>query len=377
MPTFLFTATDESGNSVTDRVEAGTTSAARYKLGLQGYSKISFHTDELAADFDKFLGEGLESPVAEVLSPEDELAARRGGGVLREIAFAWKANTLFWLPLFVWSGLAVYHGRPYTLSDWLSFVFTGLFLFYFVWMVLPGIAYQKLLSASVWYQWNDVRRWARIIRILKRLAFIPIPDLELDFRLAYALAAEGQLEKGLALVNKYEDHKCGKFMFYSRVSSVYEAARNYEKMTACRKLAAHHGTGKPAEKIDIVLGLLRRQRNITEAKPLLAELEETDVAEIGQLFVEYCRGLLAVEERDWQTAEKLLNETLNLAALYANNVLMDGMTKDIKAYLGIAVANLGKQEQAKSIYREVAPLLKVRKEDELLERLRGSIVQPV
>jgi len=50
------------------------------------------------------------------------------------------------------------------------------------------------------------------------------------------------------------------------------------------------------------------------------------------------------------------------------------MLNEIKAYLGIAVANRGQLQEAETIFREVRPFLEARKDNELLERCRVSVV---
>jgi hypothetical protein len=374
MPTFLFTATGPNGTTVTDRIEQPTLSAAKYTLELRGYKDLQFHTDDIAAQTDNALMAEFEAKLPkDVLTPEQELRARRGGGVLREIWFAWKLNSLFWVPLFAWSAIAIHGGRPFGWGDWCAFLLTIAFLIYFFWLVLPAIAYQRLLDAGVHFQWDEVRRWAGVIRLLKRTAFVPIPEFEIDFRVAYGLAAENKLEEALRLTKKYEDHSCGKFQYFSRLAGLYEAARDFPKMTHCRRLAAEHGSGKPEEKLDLAMGLLRRERKPTEAKALLDEIDLSDCGDLVVLFCEYCRGLLAFELGDCAAAEAYLRKTIDLSKPYENNPLMAGMLMDIRAYLSLALAGLGQLPQAKALLDQAEPLLRIRREDELIQRCRAAL----
>src|SRR5437763_1425316 len=117
----------------------------------------------------------------------------------------------------------------------------------------------SLLEACVWFRWDEARGWIKFIRVLKKFALIPIPDLELDFRFALGFAADGKLGEALAMVKKYENHKCGKYIYFGRLAGLYELAGDYPKMTESRRLAAQHGSGLPAERLDIAFGLLRRE----------------------------------------------------------------------------------------------------------------------
>jgi len=368
MPTFLFSATNRAGVAITDRIDAATVSGARYALETRGHTQIKFHTDDMEKHFAGVIKEDAELDPSEVLTPEQELKARRGGGALRELWGAWKMNAVFWVPLAIWLGFIFLEGRPFSVWDWTGFTLTGLFLLYFVWIVLPSVAYQRLLEAGGWYRWSEVRWWVRFIRIIKCIGFVPIPDLELDFRMAYGLAAEGKLDAALELVKKHDNLKVGKFMFLARSASLYEAAGQYEQMTGLRRQAAQHGTGNPAEKIDIALGLLRRERNPAEARVILEELEQHDISDVAGIFVSYCRGLLAVEEENWKQADEFLGATIEAAAPFANNPIMQGMLNDIKAYHGIALAQLGNYAEARKLIRAATPALQARKETVLLDR---------
>jgi tetratricopeptide (TPR) repeat protein len=377
MATFLFSGQNPDQQSVTDRIEAETLSSAKYKLELRGYSNIVFHTDEMSTNIDRSLfDDDAKRPTPQmVLTPDQERDARRAGGVLGEIWTAWKLNAVLWMPLAVWDAVALFRKGPLRHSDWVAFGLSALFLLYFIWMVLPGIAYQKLLESGVWYRWSEVRTWVRFIRLMKRFTFIPIPDFELDFRLAYATAAQGKLEEALSMVKHHENGKCGKFQYYGRLGGLYEAAGEFSKMTECRKLAAEHGSGLNTERIDIAVGLLRRERKPVEARAILQEIGEVQGSEIVAMFLQYAYGLLAIEEQDWVKAETDLRRTLELAAPSSSNLLVKGMLNEVKAYRGIALANLGRVEEARELFREAEALLKARGDKVLLGRCQAALIR--
>lgn len=375
MPTFLFTATDPAGTRITDRIEQPTLSAAKYVLELRGLKNLVFHTDEMSAKTDAALQSEYAHQLEAVpeLTPDEELEVRRSGGVISALWFAWKANSILWVPLLVWNLFSWSGPRPFGWGDFAGFFLSAIFLVYFCWMVFPSVAYQQLLQASVYYEWTRLRFWVRILRLLKKFTFIPIPDFELDFRAALPLAVDGQLDEAVRRTKKYENHPVGNFQYYSRLAGLYEFAGDFEKMTHYRRLAAEHGSGKPEEKLDIALGLLRRERKPLLAKQILDEIDLSDCGDLIAIFHQYCQGLYAVETANWSDAQAHLTKTLELAKPYESNVLMAGMGKDIKAYLSLALANLGQFDQAKQLFRQAEPLLKLRRENELIQRCRASL----
>ena len=192
MASYLYTAKSPDGKSITDRVEASTTDGARYALNLRGYREIVFHTDDSSNRVDAtLLAEMADGDLEFRLTPEQEREARQGGGVVRELWFAWKMNAIFWVPIGVWVGANLIKGHPFTTGDIVSFVVGGLFMVYFIWLVLPGVGYQSLLAACTWNRLDETRAWVGFLRFFGSIGPVRIPKLELDMRLAGVLGRNG------------------------------------------------------------------------------------------------------------------------------------------------------------------------------------------
>jgi hypothetical protein len=117
MAVYLFTGTDPSNASVTERIEAPSVSAARYRLELRGFKDITFHTDDLSAQLDGGLQGEFGDRLNELDDDDDfsaavEMEARRTGGILRLMWILWKANKPIWLPLLLWNCIALWGGVP-------------------------------------------------------------------------------------------------------------------------------------------------------------------------------------------------------------------------------------------------------------------------
>jgi tetratricopeptide (TPR) repeat protein len=293
--------------------------------------------------------------------------------VAQTIFRAWRANAILWAPLFTWDAITLLRGQPYPVRGWIAFGLTGLFIAYFLWVVLPGLAYKKMLEAGLWFRWEETRRWIRFLRGLKRFGVKPLVNLELDFRYAYSLAAEGRLNDALAMVKKYENHICGKYIYFARLAGLYEVAGDHTKMTESRRVAAQNGSGLAAEHLDIALGLLRRERNPSAAREVLSRFKADDCSELVKSYFKYCEGLLALEEGNWAKAETELNSAVKLAAPFSQHVLAKGLINEMKAFLGISVARLGRQDEAQALFQQTSPLLKARKEDLLLNRFQDAL----
>jgi tetratricopeptide (TPR) repeat protein len=372
MAKFLFTAQDRVGKSITDRIEAESSHAARLDLERQGYHAIVFHTDELANATTAMALEAIPPDShPPPLAPKRELEARRLGGIWGPIWFGWKREWRCWVPLLAWNGLSIYRGPPFSTFDWLGFGLSLLFVCAFVWARIPALAYNQLIEASTWCQVGDVRLWTRFLRRFRRLSGVGVPDMELDCRLAASLAREDRLPEAVELFRKHEDNSACKAYYFSRLSEIYTAGRDYAQMNACRIKAVEASDGGLNETIDYAFGLVRRLRNPVAAEQVLNSVPTQDVTDIAQVFVHYCRGLIALEKGDWPVAERQFKSALELGSPI-KNALMVGMLIEVKAFLCIALAQQSRHHEAKALLEEATPLLKARGELELLERSQAA-----
>jgi tetratricopeptide (TPR) repeat protein len=378
MPKFLFTGVASDGKRLTERIEAETVSAARYKLELRGWHGINFLTDELCVRTDELLQADCQGRIPEnFLTPAQEAEARRSGSVWQALWFGWKMNSIFWIPLLIWNSFSYFGARPFGWLDQTGFALSAIFIAYFLWTTVPAFAYEKILENTVWHRWDQVYRWIRFVRFLKRATFVAIPELELDFREAAGLAHQGELSKALSLVAKYETHSCGQFLYYSRLAGIYENARDYAKMTELRRMAAENGSGKPEEKLDLALGLLRRHRKVEEARQILEEVDLSSSGELVAIFHAFCSGLLHIELGAWKKSDEVLQLATDAVRPYSTNQLMVGMLQEIRAFHCIALANLGKKSEAADLLRQAKPILSAQGELELLDRCHAALGNPV
>lgn len=369
MSSYLFSAKSPEGKSVTDRIEAATTDAARYALDLRGYREIIFHTDDSSNRVDAvLLAEMVDGGFESRLTPEQEKEARKGGGVLRQLWTAWKLNAVFWIPLSIWIGVNLAGGMPFSAGDIISFVFGGLFLVYFVWLVLPAVGYQCLLAASIWNRLGETRAWARFLRFFGPIGPVRIAKLELDMRLAYVLGRHGLLDEARRLIAPHESVAANNAMILGRLASFYDVIGDHERAHANRTQAVDASSGGLSEIIDHAHGLIRHLRRPQEATTSLNRIGDREVADVARLFVSYTEGLIALEEgRHEESIEKFL-KTEQAITPYAANEILNGMLRDIWAFRAIALAKTGRYGEAKELVLKALPMLQARRETILISR---------
>ena len=365
---FLYTATNQNGARVTERIEATNSTTARYALELRGYSAITFHTDEWENTFQQWMSH--EAPIdPHALSAEQEVENRTSGGAWAHILFCFREWLLVWVPLALWNSCSVLFGPPYGWFAWLGFLCTGVFSLYFMWTTLPGVAYQRLLMAKVWARWGAVYRWVTCLRFLKQYGNAPLPDFHLDGFVAKALAAEGQLNDAVTLLRKYENEESvPRSFYYSELGSVYDRGRAFDKAIECRARAVEVGTGSAAEHIDYALTLIVRLRNPQCARTALAAIADKEIIDLAAVSLSYCWGVIALEEGKLETAKTHLLTAFQQASPYATNILMIEFFMELKTYLVIIFAKLSDQQKASKLFHEVKPFLIAHQEVDLMQR---------
>ncbi|MBI3849573.1 MAG: hypothetical protein HY298_04685 [Verrucomicrobia bacterium] len=374
MTSFLYTARTASGGTLTDRIEAESLDAALLALEHEGLREILFHTDEFA-EATLAMAKKEVSPhlLTRPITPQQERKSRQLGGTWGLIWFGWKREWHYWFPLLLWNSYSFYHGRPFGDFAWLGFALSGLFLVAFIFMRLPGIAYNQLIEATVWHRGQAVKRWVELLRSFKRFFNVGVPEMELDCRIATVMARDGDLDRALAIFQKHEVNSVGRAYYFCRQAEIYGAAKEYQKMVECRLKAMEESRGGQNETVDYALGLVRRLHDATAAQQVLARVSEQRLTDIGHAYLHYCRGLIALEQKHASLAESEFRAALLKNAAYEMNPLASGMLKEVKAFLSIALAQQGNFEEARKLFADASPLLNARRETELLARCESAL----
>lgn len=373
MPQFLFRARSRDGVDLHERIEATNLGQARFILEVRGYREIEFLTDEHIGDIQRAADAGGGAPAAdpEFWTAEDEVAAARRKGSAAQLWWAFKQHSIIIVPLLIWNAYSLRGGPPFGWLDWLGFLLTPVYAAYFVTLSLPMVIFQTLLEASVWCDWPKVHRCVRWARRLRRLRMTGIPESELDFRDAYALGAEGEVETAVKSLEKYRGHpEMAEYVYLSRLASVYEYAGRYREMVALLEQSAAKGPGGVSEWIDVAMARVRYLGDVAGAKAALENVGDKEIPAFAGSVLMACLGIIACEERDFAHARELLEGALARFAAAAGNPLMQVLVADAKAYLVLALAGLGEKALARRHFAEIRSLLAVRNDGTLLERCR-------
>lgn len=361
-----------------DRVEAVNLNQARYALDIRGYREVEFLTDESQAEIERVIIEGTGVPPIdrEVWSANDEVAAFERKGIGAHLWWAAKQHLIVVLPLAWWNYSSWTGERPFGWSDWLGFALTPLYAIYFFKLSLPFMVFQKIMEASVWCNWTELRRFIGWARIMRRFMITGIPESELDFREAEALAAEGNLTAALEMVERWRGGSgLPEHMFLVRLASIYENADDYRTMVECVEEAARLAPGGVNQWIEVAAAKIRRLRDVKGAKAALEKVGDAELAALPAAFMKFAMGMIAVEEGDDAQAVACLTATLERLKTFSGNPIVLLLEAEAKGYLAIAEARLGRREEASARFAEVRAILRINRPNDLYPRCEALIAR--
>lgn len=371
MPDYLFRATDATGASVEDRLEAATLGQARYMLELRGFRAIEFYSPENVDDVQRasLSGTGVEPANADDGTAGIEIAAQKRKGLAAQLLWAVGQHSIFFGPLLLWNWLSWRGDRPFGWGDWLGFVATPLYGVVFALMVLPLTIFTVMLEAAVWSDWPKQQRCIRLARLLRTVMRTGIPENELIFREANAMAAQGNLAGALAHAEPLRGHPdLAEYLYLGRISSVYEYAGDYAGQLRCAEQALALNPEGTDGWIDVASVRIRRFRDVAGARAALDKIADRELSEMVRAVYLLVQGMVAVEAGEPAEAERLLCEAAEVFTKFGL-ALVQAFEAELQAYLALALAAQGRGHEAHSAYARVRPLLVAGKLDQLVSRV--------
>lgn len=358
MKTFLFTAVNADGKSVTERIEAENLPQARYKLEVRGYTEITFHESELSADvlnlFDEKHAKNQQKLLKQQVSSQYDTRLRRHFFNILKFTWFWWAVILYLL---------------YVNQDLRTVLWFAGSVLVIGYLALPSVIFNRLHEAHCWDRNKLVRFWARVAKLYNPVSFLKIPELEIDIHLACADAREGNAENGLRRIAKYRtDPKVSERLYRLGVIRIYGNARDFDKVLQLLESSLNGGNVFTEELLDYAVCLARRHKQTSRARGVLERVFETELTALANLFVGYCQGVIEVEDGNFSQAEFYLKQVSKQLEPFRQNTFMVGLKSEVKAFLAVALAGSGEKDEAQKLFAEAKPYLIAIRENELLRR---------
>ena len=137
----------------------------------------------------------------------------------------------------------------------------------------------------------------------------------------------------------------------------------------------------PADRLTLSRERLREaMRNTTAQRSSSPSAGAAATAWLDSLKAIPGAGVVVEAVRSWWAQHPLrvasmvaADATKSVLQPMAENELMKGMLRDIWAYQSIALANVGRVTEARTLFAQARPLLEARRETELLRRCREAV----
>ena len=368
---YLLSAKSELGKQITERVDATSADAAVEMLRLRGCTEIVLHTDEVGAVYTQ------QSKVEQHISPKDYLAFRQPRGYLGRVAFiarklyaqSWKWNLGFLVVLATRRWL----DSPWGLLDYLAIgsLLLPLAAAFVTQVSTPALLYHQFIELVAWGRWNEVLD--RADRLQGRL-----PERELIWNRAKALAGLGRLAEAIEITGPLaSDPDVPEWLYHSRLAEVYATAKDTDAAFASLEKALALAPDNATILLDLALSLLYHQRDIPRARQLLAQARSHVLSDVLAPVAEAAEGMLHLEEGSPDQARSRLESALaELNKFCAASPFVGALLDRIRAYLALALADLGEHAAAEREFRLAEPRLVALRNDELLARCRQAVESP-
>lgn len=371
MTHYVWSAKNQKGKTVHQDAPAETLDESKAWMLSEGFTDLVLVEDEVMALAAKgfpektfFMGEELK-PTAEQRKRGREQPPIT---LLRLMLESFRDDKRIYLLVLI---LSLYFGwRGNILGIILSWAGLVGWLMFRYWVAAPLLLYNKINVAKDWCRWSEVSDLLDKVEKLQKRHFIKLPASELIKIRAQILAGTGRLPEALVWHQQCENNPdCPSWMFNSRVSDLYNLAKQYD---AGHQYSLQAARESPTTTIflDVANHYLRRTRNVVAAREALAKVDAESIPKFARYFIHRCHGILAYLERDDTRAKGELETALKMVE--ANKVLpfRDGSLAILKAYLACVCGRQGEVECGRKYFSESHSYLIATEETELINECK-------
>ncbi len=366
MPDFYYTATDQTGKRITGTMKAASSQAVILKLESADYSNVILHTDDFAAALSEMMPAKVKTDGNFTASDYIEARTLTNVGFFRFLL-----KKLYWQLRWIFLILSILIFLNWRFSQSIVFFVSVFFLLILMplgtafWATLfsPTRKYNNMLEAFSWGRWNDV------LEILPKLRKHS-PAIELSGRKASALAALGRLDEGLEIMEPYANHpEIPPWMYFTRLAEVYEYAHEHERSLECRSQAHADAPENSTVLLGYANTLLKLNKDPQLAQKLIQEAKQQQLSDMLEMILPLIQGLLELNLGQPRLAFHLFVEGQKRLEPRLQSQPVARLYSDVgRAYAAIALAELGENEQAATLFQLALPRLQALNSTLTIER---------
>jgi len=346
---FLYQATNQAGQRITAEMDAGSAPDAMRQIQALGLTDVElFDTEDTARnryarrDGDAAIPQaqrlGIDIQSRKRYSPVDLVIAQLKA--TRWLFFADAAALAFGL----WTGnrLMVVLALLFALST----------LAFMAYKQIPAYLFQVVLRADAYGDHQRLKTAAE--RLAKLHQKSPFVLFDLELRVARAQARSSGGDAGEETLQHWRQ-RLDASMYEARVASLYFFAGDYPKALAKTQLALELSGFEATKRLDYAL-MLARVGDLDLAQQQLDQVDTTSMPKNGAAFYDWVCGIIALRRDDPQEAAKKLTAANRFFIDNATNVAIWTALAVCSGNLALAMARLGRAEEARSLLVPVLPI---------------------
>ncbi|HAL45599.1 MAG: hypothetical protein A2Y12_13735 [Planctomycetes bacterium GWF2_42_9] len=349
MGTFIWSAKDESGETVAREVTAVNVEESRKILLSLGYTDIKLISEEISnlAFEDKNFKISPKDVVTYMGEPKPTF--------LETFVDSIKETQTFCIAVIIFT-IIVYYRTRIILTVVIGIAILLIWPIFRLWLMQPLICYKKLNKAKEWRRWREVMYYVKKLESIK-FNPIKIPLKEIMRLRSQALAGIGRMPEAMAEFEKFRDlPDVPEWVSKLALANIYDINKDYDKAIECG-WEALKDKQTPIIYMELVIRLLKYRKETVKSKELFSKVDPNLLPSIIQPFYHGTRGILAYMENDYALAKSKLELSLGMMVKARHQVFMDANICIAKAFLSCVYAKLGDINKAKHFFLEAEKYL--------------------
>lgn len=383
MPSYFVSGVDTRSRRVTREVEASDTAAAVETLTREGFTEVQLESSEVGAAIQALFDPKTLASNKSTLSADARWKIQRDGrrGVLAVVRHALLPYVIL-APTAAVGVLWLRHRRFAVVwaQDWTLLATAAVplvLMLRILWRVQRAPQpYHRLLTALVWHRWPEV---LEIVDQFERegvgQAHTKLPAIETAGRRAQALAGLGRVTEAEAVLHPFaNDPAVPKWMYWTRVGSLYSAANDDERVVACAESALACNPKSIELTISLAQNLLFVGQEHAERARALIDSVRAQASARARHAISMVDGLVALADARFDAALAHLDTAREqLASDLPRSPITDAGVLFLHAQSALALAGLGRADEASARLAVARPLLEAQQATKLLARIDSAI----
>ncbi len=365
MKKILYTAIDSEGKKQINYIETSSNEEAIDLLKSQGCSGIDLQTDAADSPIQNEFLENISNWQLKKMA-QFELESRKDSSIFTLIKQSIIYNWLFISIGIIIITFGILQHRNLTLV--FGIVFT---------IMLPIISiirqrhvkrYKRICNLYCYGQWEHA---LKEIKIHRKFTRFPDHEHDLDFREATILAKIGKLRQALQLAEKWKDEFEIKNpgYFEARLSSVYEAAYNNEKVLELMRECYTKSIDKSLAVIDLAFKEALFGSNDKELE-LIGNINQETLSVIAKPYPTFILGIIHKNNSNYKQSSAYLESELVRFLKRQGEVLAELTIALCSGELAVVYHKLGRTKEAVELVNKVTAVLKAHGHQSLLDEIK-------